>query len=353
MLAGAGPLEYEKALDALLADDGVDLVITIFVPPLMIEPEGVVRKIIEVEERYDKPVLCVLMAEERFLEELPRRFRKVPPFYRFPESAVRVAAEMCQYHRWYSRPQGKIKTFPIEIEPVREIICKHQNTGGGFLPPTEVFKVLEDYGFPVCKSVIVSRGEDLIEAAGKIGYPLVLKVYGEKIIHKSDIGGVAVDIKTSEELLEARSNMEDRCKAAGMLGNVSGFVIQEMADPGGKEVILGMTVDEKFGPLVMFGMGGKYVEIVKDITIRVMPVTDIDAQEMVKEIKSYPLLEGVRGEERVDIELLVESIQRLAQLINDIHCLRELDINPFIVTPEREHCKIVDARIRVAEQDVY
>ncbi|UCF04893.1 MAG: acetate--CoA ligase family protein [bacterium] len=353
MLAAAGPLEYEKALDALLTDDGVDLAITIFVPPLMIEPEDVVRKIIEVKERYDKPVLCVLMAEERFLEELPRRFREVPPFYRFPESAVRVAAEMCQYWRWCSRPQGQIKTFPVKIEPIKEIICKHQSTGGGFLPPIEVFKVLEDYGFPVCKSVIVSKGGDIIEAAEQIGYPLVLKVYGEGIIHKSDIGGVVVGIKTPEELIKARSKMEDQCNAAGVLGNVSGFVVQEMADPDGKEVILGMTVDDKFGPLVMFGMGGKYVEILKDITFRVMPVTDIDAWEMVKEIKSYPLLEGVRGEKRVDIELLVESIQRLAQLVNDIHCLRELDINPFIVAPERKHCKIVDARIRVAEKDVY
>ena len=137
--------------------------------------------------------------------------------------------------------------------------------------------------------------------------------------------------------------------AAGVLEQVDGFMVQEMARPG-KEVILGMSLDPKFGPLLMFGMGGKYVEIVRDVSFRVLPLTDVDAQEMVREIQSYPLLEGVRGDVRVDIEFIVESVQRLAQLAADTDLIEELDMNPVIVRPQRQECRVVDARIRVRER---
>jgi len=185
-----------------------------------------------------------------------------------------------------------------------------------------------------------------------VGYPLVLKVEGEGIIHKSDIGGVVVGIKNSDELHAARKIIEERVADADAVDRVKGFFVQEMAESG-KEVILGMSMDDKFGPLIMFGMGGKYVETLKDISFRVMPVTGLDAWEMVQSIKGYPILQGVRGEERVDIEYIVESIQRLSQLVSDVHCLEELDINPFIFTPDREGCKIVDARIKISPAELY
>ncbi len=352
MIASAGPDEYRKALEILLLDDGVDLVITCFVPPLMIEPKDVVRQIAKVGKRFNKPVLSVLMAEEHYYDEIPREIMDAPPFYYFPESPARVAGDMWRYRQWIDKPEGRVATFPVERNIAGNIIRRSQDKGGGFLPPTDVYAILEAYGFPVCKHAIVPKRGDIIEAAERVGYPVVLKIHGENIIHKSDIGGVVIGIKNPEELRNARRIMVDKCDAAGVLDKVTGFFVQEMV-PSGREVILGMTVDEKFGPLVMFGMGGKYVEILKDITFRVMPVTDIDASEMVKEIKSYPLLEGVRGEERVDIKFIIESIQRLAQLINDVHCIAELDINPLIVAPARDNCKAVDARIRVAGRNLY
>ncbi|MFH1754767.1 MAG: acetate--CoA ligase family protein, partial [Candidatus Latescibacterota bacterium] len=352
MLAGAGTEEYGKTLDLVLSDKGVDLVITIFVPPLMIEPMDVVRRITEVSKKYGKPVLMVLMAEEQYYERIPREIKDAPPFYIFPESPVRVAAEMCRYSQWRSKPEGEIGTFKVNKDAALDIIEKSLKKGGGYLAPTDVYAVLDAYGFPVCKHAVVRKRGDIIEAAERVGYPLVLKVHGEDIIHKADIGGVVIGINNPEELKNARRIMEDKCESAGVLDRVTGFFVQEMV-PSGREVILGMSIAEKFGPLVMFGMGGKYVEILKDITFRVMPVTDIDAAEMVKEIKSYPLLEGVRGEERVDIEFLVESIQRLAQLVNDLRYVQELDINPFILAADRKNCKVVDARIRVAEEELY
>jgi len=174
-----------------------------------------------------------------------------------------------------------------------------------------------------------------------------LKAEGKKITHKSDFGGVIVGIQDRKMLEEAVRTMEASLTRAGVSKDVDGFLVQEMAR-GGKEIILGMSTDEIFGPLLMFGMGGKYVEIIKDITFRVMPVTDVDAREMVKGIRSYPLLEGVRGERRVDIEFIVESIQRLGQMVNDLPGIVELDMNPVIVTPDRRHCRVVDSRIRVA-----
>ena len=147
-------------------------------------------------------------------------------------------------------------------------------------------------------------------------------------------------------LEDASRTMEVNLQRAGVLGDVDGFLVQEMAHSG-KEVVLGMSTDETFGPLLMFGMGGKYVEIIKDIVFRVMPVTDVDAWEMVKGIRSYPLLEGVRGEKRVDIEFVVESIQRLAQMVSDLPGIAELDLNPVIVTSDRRQCRVVDSRIRV------
>jgi acyl-CoA synthetase (NDP forming) len=192
----------------------------------------------------------------------------------------------------------------------------------------------------------VPKEGDVVAAAEKVGYPLVLKVQGKDIIHKSDFGGVRVDIRNPKNLTEAKAKMDEDLERAGVSELVEGFLIQEMARSG-KEVILGMTMDETFGPLLMFGMGGKYVEVIKDITFRVMPVTDVDAWEMVKGIRSYPLLEGVRGDERVDIEFIVESIQRLAQMVNDMPAIVELDMNPVVVTPDRADCRVVDARIRI------
>ena len=193
----------------------------------------------------------------------------------------------------------------------------------------------------------VPLGADLSEAAERVGYPLVLKVYGPKIIHKSDFGGVVVGIENSDQLQQAAQAISRSLEKSGVGDEVEGLLVQEMADAG-KEVILGMTTDPQFGPLLMFGMGGKYVEITQDIAFRVMPVTDVDALDMVKAIRSYPLLEGIRGEERVDIEFIVDSIQRLAQLVNDFPKIAELDLNPVIITPGRTSCKVVDARVRLA-----
>jgi acyl-CoA synthetase (NDP forming) len=217
---------------------------------------------------------------------------------------------------------------------------------GGYMPPDQVNRILASYGFPVCRLHFLPADGDILQAAGDVGYPLVLKVFGRNITHKSDIGGVVTGVKNQDMLARAHTDMQEKLERAGVSREVEGFLVQEMAQEG-KEVILGMTTDPKFGPVLMFGMGGKYVEIIKDIAFRVMPVTDIDAREMVRAIKSYPLLEGVRGDARVDIEFIEESVQRLAQMVIDLPEILELDLNPVMVTPDRSNCRVVDARIRI------
>ncbi|MDH3198400.1 MAG: acetate--CoA ligase family protein [Candidatus Krumholzibacteria bacterium] len=346
MVAGAGPDEYEKILDLALADDGVDLAIAIFVPPLMIEPIEVMRRITRVGRAYDKPVLSVLMAEERYYEMIPREIPDAVPFYKFPEAAANVAAQMNRHREWRAVPAGKVRTFKADAKRARAIIDAKIEVGGGYLAPSDAYDVLDAFGFPVCKHRTVATDGDIAAAAKATGYPVVLKVVGEGIVHKSDIGGVVVGIDSRDELLAARKEMEKKLRAAGAWDAVTGFLVQEMASAG-KEVILGVVRDPRLGPLLMFGMGGKYVEILRDVVFRVMPVTDIDAAEMVHRIKSYPLLEGVRGDVPVDIDFIVECIQRLAHLVTTIDGIEELDMNPVMVHPERAHCRVLDARIRV------
>jgi acetyltransferase len=354
MIASAGPDQYEALLALALADPNVDLVIPIFVPPLIVEPLEVMRRITRVARAGGKPVLSVLMAEESYYQRIPREVPDNVPFYRYPEDAVKVAEHLNRYRLWRERPAGSTPVFRADAEKARALVEAKHRAGGGYLSPADTQALLEAYALPTVGQVVVPLDGDLAAAAKSLSFPVVLKVVGEKIVHKSDVGGVIVGIETSGALKRARTTMEASLKKAGAMADVSGFLVQEMVSeaPGSgesrQEVILGMAHDPKFGPLLMFGMGGRYVEILRDVVFRVLPMTDIDAKEMVRGIRSYPLLEGVRGEARVDIEFVEELILRLAQLVRDVDGIQELDFNPVIVSSDHARCRIVDARVRVA-----
>lgn len=351
MIASAGPDHYEKVLELVLADPGVDVVVTIFVPPLIVDPLEVMRRVTRVARAGGKTVLSVLMAEESYYERIPREVPETVPYYRYPEDAVKVAEQMNLYRLWRERPAGQTPVFKVDTARARKVVQARRAEGGGYLSPDDTQSLLDAYGFPTVRQVVVPLGGDVVADARKLSFPVVLKVVGEKIVHKSDVGGVIVGIENADALAKARKVMEASLKEAGVLGDASGFLVQEMVEPGSgarQEVILGMADDPRFGPLLMFGMGGRYVEILRDVVFRVLPMTDIDAKEMVRGIRAYPLLEGVRGEPRVDIEFIEELILRLAQLVREVDGIAELDFNPVIVTPERTHCRVVDARVRVS-----
>ena len=346
MIASATADTYSKCLSILLADDNIDMVIVGFTPPVMVKPMDIALAVTEVKRRYSKPVVGFFMAEEAFFDEFPKMVPDCPPIYRFPEAAAHVCAEMYRYHVAKERPEGEVRKFDVDKATVQKTLDERIKAGGGYLEQVDAFKVLQAYGFPVCKAKAVRELDELHDAGERVGYPLVLKMAGRQIIHKSDIGGVVLDIKDEKELMWAFVEMKRKLAEAGLEDKVDKFLIQEMSQPG-KEVILGMTLDPKFGPLLLVGTGGKYVEVLKDVEIGVTPLTDLDAKEMVQSIRGYALLKGVRGEPPVCIDVLIECLQRLAQLVTDFHQIQEMDINPMILSPAKEDCRVVDVRIRV------
>ncbi len=338
---------YRVILPILFDDPNVDIIIALFVPPIMVDPADVARAIAETRGGHEKPVFGVIMAEESSYRMLPREIPDCPPIYPFPEMAVKAAIEMYHYSQWQKQPEGKIEQFEVKKAEAKAILQRYAAKGGGFLPTIDAMKVLECYGFPIAPLIETQGPDQALEAARKLGYPVTFKVAGRKFVHKSDLGGVVLNIKNDLELQGAYAQVKRAIETAGYNPDEEAGLVQKMVKPG-REVILGMNKDPKLGPAIIFGMGGKYVEILKDITMRIPPITDIEADEMLRSIRGYPLLEGVRGEKGVDLEFLKECLLRFSQMVLDLdEELLEIDLNPFILNPEREDCAVVDARIKV------
>ena len=346
MIASASADDYRRALEVLLADPGVDLVLVVSVPPHMLVPDDVAGAITEVTRRHTKPVLSTFMAKEEFYEHFPRLHPESPPLYRFPESAARAAAALYRYHRWKQRPAGEVRTYEVDHARAVQLTQACLGRGGGPMSQEDAFALLHSYGIPVASVRRVHAAHEAVAAAQVLGYPVVLKTADPRIVHKSDAGGVALDLRNAEAVEHAVHAMSESIRRAHGFIN-DDYVVQRQA-PAGREVILGMAQDPLFGPLLMFGSGGRHVEVFKDIVFRVLPLTDVDAHEMVTSIKGYPLLTGFRGEPAVDVTLAEEMVLRLAQLVSDFDCIQEMDINPFILVPRRADCMAVDVRIQLS-----
>ncbi len=332
MIASANPQSYRVAVEAVLRDPGIDAVIATFVPPLGVRQEDVAEAIVSVvEQQTEKPVLAVLMGREGLPQGLAELQRAGIPGYRFPESAARALGAMFRYRQWLDRPAGKLLETGVDAARVREIVRAARDAGRRRLTEGQAMEVLAAYGIPVAPFALVDALEAAVEAADRIGYPVVLKVVAEKVIHKSDVGGVRVGIEHEEELRAAISAMlEEIPGRAGIAReDIDGFLVQKMVG-GGRETIVGLTSDPGFGRLLMFGLGGIYVEALRDVVFRVHPVNDLDANDMVSEIRGVKLLEGVRGEPPASREAIVNAIQRISLLASDHPEIEELDINPFL-----------------------
>jgi acetyl coenzyme A synthetase (ADP forming)-like protein len=345
MIASATPEGYSKALEAILGDEQVDMVMVINVRPLLTNPIDVMQKVGEAVQGQDKPVVAVMMATEEFHDEVRGR-TDLPPVYEFPESAARALAQLYRYSAWRQRPVDEaIPEFEVDDAAVAEILARQ---GEGYLPDHLAFRVLELYGIPIAKWREVTGSVDASVAAEGIGYPVVVKAVGPELVHKSDLGAVKIDLRSAKELEEAMQEIRASLKTAGV--ESKGFLLQELGR-GGHEVIFGITTDPRFGPLLMFGLGGKYVEVLRDVRFGVLPLAPLEAREMIRGIQGFPLLEGVRGEARADLELLEEVLLRIAQLAERHSRIQELDINPFVAAADRDAAKALDVRIRVASGD--
>ena len=341
MIASATPEGYAKALRILLADNAVDMVIVINVKPLIGNPIAVMNEVGKTIPGQRKPVVAVMMATEEFHEEIKNR-PDLPPVYQFPESAARALAQLARYASLRRRPlEQNIPAFEVDDEAVAKLVT---SVDRGYLPPDKAFRLLELYGISVAPWRVAEGVEEVTRAADEIGYPVVVKATAEELVHKSDLGGVKVDLRNPEELAIAMQEMQTSLAGAGVVAEQ--FLVQKMAK-GGHEVIFGISTDPRFGPLLMFGLGGRYVEVFRDVRFGVLPLTPFEAGEMVRGIQGFQLLEGVRGEAGADLPLLEETLLRIAQLAKRHPRIQELDINPFLAGADRDTSMALDVRIRV------
>lgn len=350
LLAGAQPAEFQFALSEVLQDQNVDSAIVIFVAPIITDPIQVALKIAEVAEKFDKPVLGCFMGVQGVATGVEELHRRRLPAYPFPESAARALAAMVRYSSWLGKKTGTIPVFAVDKVRARSVIQQASKEKREFLKVNEIAEILACYGIPFAKTCVGKNLAEILRSATEVSPPFALKVSSEEIVHKSDVGGVKLNLHGPEELGAAHLGIIDSLKRKGIAIESVSFILQEMVS-GGRELILGLHTVRDFGTLIMFGLGGTYVEVLQDVIFRIAPVSDVDVDEMIKEIKGYAILRGVRGEQAVDIEFVKEIILRLSQLAQDCPEIMEMDINPLLVFPERHRCKGVDARMKIELQN--
>ncbi len=343
MIASADAARYRAVLRVVKKDPGVDGIVAIFVSPVMIDAYEVARAICEAADG-SKPVLSVFMGKQRSDEGIAELRRRRVPVYRFPEEAASAMYALARYRALRDAPRGREVRFKADTAAARRAVASARKAGRLDLSPEETEELLAAYGFPLAPSRTVSSAPEAIAASIELGYPVVLKVASEKISHKTDVGGVRVDLRNADEVGRAYQEMTTRLRRRdpGLRVRVQKLV------QGGREVILGMSRDPQFGPLLMFGLGGVFVEVMRDVSVRIHPLTDIGARTMIERLRGYPILAGMRGERAVDLTLVEECLLRLSQMVTDFEQdLDELDINPLIVTDRRDGSFVVDARVRL------
>ena len=347
LIGDADEGRYKLAMQAVLSDDNVDGVIVICVPQMLTNLEATSKAIAQQARFSSKPVFSVYMATGDIENSLKILEDADIPNYRFPEDAARALSAMARHQNWLSRPRTEYKRFEdVQKERVRDILTKAKKERRRFLPEPEAHAVLQAYGFPVLRSKLVRDADDAVAAALVIGFPVVLKIVSPDIVHKVDVGGVKLNLESEGDVRDAYGELIQQVTSARDNIQIWGVLVQEMVR-GGKETILGMKRDPHFGALLMFGLGGIYVEILKDVTFRIAPVRELGAHLMIENIKSIKLLMGYRGEPPSDLEAIAQSLLRLSQLVTDFPEIEEMDINPLIVLPAGSGARVVDARILI------
>jgi acetyl coenzyme A synthetase (ADP forming)-like protein len=346
MIASAGPEQYARTLAAALDDPGVDAALVVNVTPLLSDPreilETVARVAAERAGERAKPVLAVMMATEAFYDGLKGR-RDLPPVYRFPEPAARALAQLARYADWRRRPAEEPFDAALDLERIRALLARADEDGQ--LPPAAGFELLEAAGVPVVPWRFARDRAAALGAARELGFPVVAKAVAPGLVHKSEGGGVALDLADEDDLARALDALAFRAERAGLA--LDGFLVQKMAH-GGHETLCGLATDPKWGPLVAFGLGGKYVEVFADVEFGVPPLGRNEARELPAGVRGARLLQGVRGEPAADLDLLAEVLCRLAALAQSCPEIVELDVNPFLARPPGQGSCALDVRVAVA-----
>ncbi len=339
---------YAAALEAVFNDDGVDQVLVILTPQSMTNIDAIAETICNIRDRFastGKALLCSFMGGRDVASGVEILQQHRVPHYILPEWAAGAMWNAVWYRRWLKREKTEIHEYSVDRRRAAAVINAAPD---GYLLESQALDVLDAYGFPLVEYELTRSAEEAAAAAERIGCPVVLRVVSPRILHKIEMKGVVLDLKSGEEVRQAFVAMRENLLKHVQPEDISGIMVRRMI-PAGKEVILGINRDPVFGHMLMFGLGGIYVEAFKDVTFRIVPVREAAVGKMVRELRTSSVLEGLRGEEPSDIPAIEEALKRLSQLAHEFPRIAELDINPLIVHPIGQGCHVADIRIRLEE----
>lgn len=351
MIASAPIEHYKQTLETVLKDPEVDMVAVIYLPFLGLKDIDVAKALMEIKAKNpEKPIIGVFMTKSEFFTEISNMDVNMP-FYMYAEEAAEAMSRLDQQRRWMARPEGKLPVYDVDKAKAEKIIKGAVAEGRAQLTTLESIDVLDAYGIRACKYGLATNEEEVVNLGNSIGYPVVMKMTSKTTSHKTDVGGVRVNIQSEEQLRAEYKDLIEKLTEKGLLEGLEGVIIQEMVK-GSREMVCGIATDPQYGPMMMFGLGGVFIEVLKDVTFRIAPLTDVDAEEMMKSVKSYKLLEGARGTKPADMEQIKETLLRLSQMVNDFKFIDELDINPLLISEKTGEGIAVDGRIKVRIDEV-
>jgi len=349
MLGGAEPEDFSHCLSTLLEDDHVDIFLPILVPQSLVNPGDVARAIVKNADKTVKTVLACMVGEQSLATARSVLHENRVPMNVFPDVPGKVLGAMIHYKDWLTKGMQEYTQPGIPDDGKQKTMSQLSNAKNLALGEAETRPILSAYGLDLIEGGLAGNVQEAVEIARKMGFPVAIKVVSPQILHKSDMGGIALGLKSAEAVRDAIDCMRARISTAAADAEIQGFLVEKMA-PEGLEVIVGMRRDPAFGPLMMFGLGGVFVELFKDVGFGIAPLTQGQAHDMIHTTKAGQLLLGYRGGPVYDRDAVVEAIRCLGQLALDFPVISEVEINPLLVLPEGQGAKVLDARIILTDQ---
>ena len=346
VIGDAPPALYIESLKVLQEDDDIDAIVVVVTPQNMTQPTVLAEKLAATHNG-KKPLLTTFMGGAAVEEAKVKLMAAGIPNYPSPDRAMAALNAMCDYAAWRDRPPRIVARFPVNRRRVDRIIQMQIRSGQPQVGEVEAKEILRAYDFNILDGHLARSADEAVEVAERIGFPVVLKISSPDIVHKSDFGGVRINLANAEQVRDAFELMMLRVQRRAPDAHIRGGFVEKMGTRG-REVILGMTRDPQFGPMLMFGLGGIFVEVMKDVTFHLAPITADEAMQMLKGTRSYALLKGARGQAPVDLDAIASALQRISQLATDYPEIMELDINPFIVGPVGTEAYVADGRMTLS-----
>ena len=347
MIASATPSGYRAALTAVLGDPNVDAVVPIFVPPFGVRQADVAEAIVQAAGSHpEKPVLAVLMGRDGLPQGRAELHAASIPAYIFPESAARALAALNRQREWASEPIVSDTPLDVDRGAAADILRRARRDGRTKLDELEALTLLSAYGIRVAEARIARDANDAASAVLELAAPVAMKIVSPDVVHKSDVGGVKLNVANAADARQAFDEILGAVRGRVPQARIEGVLVQRMVEPG-CELIVGITRDRSFGALVMFGLGGVFVEVLRDVVFRVAPIKARDGYSMLESIRGARVLDGIRGAPALDRAAIVDALRRVAQLAHDFPEIEELDVNPLIAFPDGAVAS--DVRVRITE----